>query len=45
MKFGVVADLAFAFDSGLDSKNMKEWEAHFTGKYGIVGELIDEDQA
>ncbi|SPO23555.1 related to Membrane steroid binding protein [Ustilago trichophora] len=25
-------------------KNMKEWEGHFTGKYGIVGELIDEDQ-
>ncbi|SNX82819.1 related to Membrane steroid binding protein [Melanopsichium pennsylvanicum] len=24
-------------------KNMKEWEAHFTGKYGIVGELVDEE--
>ncbi|EST07956.1 Cytochrome b5-like heme/steroid binding domain protein [Kalmanozyma brasiliensis GHG001] len=26
-------------------KNMKEWQAHFTGKYGIVGELIDENEA
>lgn len=26
-------------------KNMKEWEGHFTGKYGIVGELVDEDEA
>ncbi|GAC92541.1 potential sterol binding protein [Pseudozyma hubeiensis SY62] len=26
-------------------KNMKEWEAHFTGKYGIVGELVDESEA
>ncbi|SJX62128.1 related to Membrane steroid binding protein [Sporisorium reilianum f. sp. reilianum] len=25
-------------------KNMKEWEGHFTGKYGIVGELIDESE-
>lgn len=26
------------------SKNMKEWESHFTGKYGIVGELADETE-
>ncbi|EPQ32226.1 uncharacterized protein PFL1_00423 [Pseudozyma flocculosa PF-1] len=24
-------------------KNMKEWEAMFTGKYGIVGELVNEE--
>lgn len=23
--------------------NMHEWEAHFTGKYGVVGELVNED--
>ncbi|KAN0064387.1 Dihydrodipicolinate synthase [Thecaphora frezii] len=25
-------------------KNMNEWEAMFTGKYGIVGELVNEDE-
>ncbi|PWY98601.1 cytochrome b5 [Testicularia cyperi] len=25
-------------------KNMNEWEGHFTNKYGIVGELVDEDR-
>jgi len=24
---------------------MKEWEGHFTSKYGIVGELVNEDEA
>ncbi|PKI84197.1 Dihydrodipicolinate synthase [Malassezia vespertilionis] len=25
-----------------ERKNMDEWEAHFEGKYGIVGELVNE---
>lgn len=25
-------------------KNMLDWESHFAGKYGIVGELINEGE-
>ncbi|PWN53491.1 cytochrome b5 [Violaceomyces palustris] len=28
----------------MEVSNMKEWEGHFTGKYGIVGELINESE-
>ncbi|WFD31692.1 Dihydrodipicolinate synthase [Malassezia sp. CBS 17886] len=27
-----------------ERKNMNEWESHFTGKYGVVGELVNEGE-